>query len=73
MSEPVHAGPIFGSPIPVRVGEVEDLGRFQFCDLVSTGEGGGAPLRGASMATTGLTLRPLPPRPEPINMGRWSP
>ena len=33
----VHAGPIFRAPIPVRVGEVEDRGRFQFCDLLATG------------------------------------
>jgi uncharacterized protein (TIGR00290 family) len=31
----VHAGPIFRSPVPFRRGEVEDRGRFHFCDLDS--------------------------------------
>jgi len=29
----VHAGPIFRAPVPIRLGEVEDRGRFQYCDL----------------------------------------
>ena len=29
----VHAGPIFRAPVPFRRGEVEDRGRFQYCDL----------------------------------------
>ena len=29
----VHAGPIFRAPVPFRRGEVEDRGRFWFCDL----------------------------------------
>lgn len=29
----VHAGPIFRAPVPFRLGEVEDRGRFQYCDL----------------------------------------
>ena len=29
----VHAGPIFSAPVPCRRGEIEDRGRFHFCDL----------------------------------------
>jgi uncharacterized protein (TIGR00290 family) len=29
----VHAGPIFRTAVPCRRGEVEDRGRFHFCDL----------------------------------------
>ncbi|HKH44882.1 MAG TPA: ATP-binding protein [Thermoanaerobaculia bacterium] len=29
----VHAGPIFRAPVPIRVGGVEDRGRFHYCDL----------------------------------------
>lgn len=29
----VHAGPVFRAPVPFRLGEVEDRGRFQYCDL----------------------------------------
>ena len=29
----VHAGPVFRAPIPCRRGEIEDRGRFHYCDL----------------------------------------
>jgi uncharacterized protein (TIGR00290 family) len=29
----VHAGPVFRAPVPFRLGEVENRGRFQYCDL----------------------------------------
>lgn len=29
----VHAGPVFRTPVPFRLGKVEDRGRFQYCDL----------------------------------------
>jgi diphthamide synthase (EF-2-diphthine--ammonia ligase) len=30
----VHAGPVFRAPIPLRLGDVEDRGRFVYRDLV---------------------------------------
>lgn len=30
----VHAGPVFRAPVPFRLGEVENRGRFQYCDLI---------------------------------------
>lgn len=29
----VHAGPIFRAPVPFKLGEIEDRGRFWYCDL----------------------------------------
>lgn len=30
----VHAGPVFRAPVPIRLGEIENRGRFQYCDLL---------------------------------------
>ncbi|HVR99320.1 MAG TPA: ATP-binding protein [Thermoanaerobaculia bacterium] len=37
----VHAGPVFRAPVPCRVGDVEDRGRFVYRDLVRGARGFG--------------------------------